>query len=232
VSHWGRDSIWGQSGPLDPPAPGAFPRAARSDSGLQLEETTDATVTAVSHEVGHDPEYRPELLYCDVAVEPTPEPYHPFVRLALARCQPSSLPGLELSRVVLADFVQVPPKRTVTVSPDPGPELLLVDVQGFSAVRSPFLALVRVSVESRTPGVDDPDLGWTPVPDDSPGVVVEKTVVNQTPILWRGHVSLPSDRTAGQFRIVVREVEPLVTDDSQGSPDPEGRLVFAETLVV
>ena len=50
------------------------------------------------------------------------------MRLALARYQPNSLPGVELSRVVLTDFLQVAPRparrpghhrtgqRTVTVT--------------------------------------------------------------------------------------------------------------------
>lgn len=70
------------------------------------------------------------------------------VRLALARYQPDSIPGLELSRVVLADFGQVPPQRTVTVTPDPGPDVFLVDVEGFSAIQSPFIALARVSAHA------------------------------------------------------------------------------------
>jgi hypothetical protein len=39
-------------------------------------------------------------------------------------------------------------------------------------------------------------------------------------------------RQAGQFRIIVREVEPLPTDDLQGAPNADGRLVFAETVVL
>ena len=39
----------------------------------------------------------------------------PFVRLALCRWQPEALPGVELSGVVRADFVQVLPDRTATI---------------------------------------------------------------------------------------------------------------------
>jgi hypothetical protein len=40
--------------------------------------------------------------------------YRPFVRLVVARYQPDSLPGLELSPVVRCPLVQVLPDRTVT----------------------------------------------------------------------------------------------------------------------
>jgi len=232
VTHWGRDPIWGQSGRLDPPAPKSFPRAVSTAQGLHPDELPEANLVAVAHDVAHDPQR--DLLYCDIAINPAPDPYYPFVRLALARYQPDSLPGLELSRVVLADYVQVPPQRTVTVAPDPGPDTFLVDVQGFSPLKFPFLfvRLVRVSVEQRIPGVEDADLGWAPVPDDMPGVAITATVANQAPTLWHGQVTLPAGRDKGQFRIVIREVEPLPSDASGGAPDPDGRPVFAETMVM
>lgn len=234
VTHWGRDPIWGQAEPLNPPAPDAFPRSVRTAGGLEVEGLPGAAVAAVAYEVAVADEMasdaQRDLLYCDVAINPTPDPYYPFVRLGLARYQPDSLPGLELSRAVLADYVQVPPLRTVTVTPDPGPDTFLVDVQGFSPLKFPFLfvRIMRMSVEQRIPGVDDADLGWS---DDTPGVSIV-TDMTQAPTLLRGHVTLPAGRGEGQFRIVVREVEPLPTDASGGSPDADGRVVFAETILM
>ncbi len=234
VTHWGRDPIWPQAEALSPPAPPAFPGGTVAPPGTQHplipQEAPGETVVAVGYEVAHDTER--DLLWCDVALDPSPDSYFPMVRLALARYQPDSIPGCELSPVVLADFVQVPPQRTVTVSPDPAPDTFQVSVQGFTPIQSPFIALVRVSVEQRIPGVDDTDLGWAPVPDDTPGVTFNRTAVNQPPILWSGQVTLPAGRLPGQFRIVSREVEPLPTDDLQGAPNADGRLVFAETVVL
>lgn len=234
VTHWGRDPIWPQAEALSPPAPPAFPGGTVAPPGTQHplipQEAPGETVVAVGYEVAHDTER--DLLWCDVALDPSPDSYFPMVRLALARYQPDSIPGCELSPVVLADFVQVPPQRTVTVSPDPAPDTFQVSVQGFTPIQSPFIALVRVSVEQRIPGVDDTDLGWAPVPDDTPGVTFNRTAVNQPPILWSGQVTLPAGRLPGQFRIVIREVEPLPTDDLQGAPNADGRLVFAETVVL
>jgi hypothetical protein len=233
VTHWGRDPIWPQAEALSPPAPTAFPggtTAPPDPQPLIPQEAPGETAVALGYEVAHDTAR--DLLWCDIAIDPGPDSYFPMVRLALARYQPDSIPGCELSPVVLADFVQVPPQRTVRVSPDPAPDTFQVSVQGFTPVHSPFIALVRASVEQRIPGVDDADLGWAPVPDDTPGVTVNRTAVNQPPILWSGQITLPAGRPPGQFRIVIREVEPLPTDDLQGAPNADGRLVFAETVVL
>ena len=234
VTHWGRDPIWPQPAALDPPAAAAFPGGAMATAGpqptLTLQETQGESVFALGYEVAHDPGR--DLLWCDIAIDPAPDSYFPMVRLALARYQPDSVPGCELSPVVLTDFVQIPPERTVTVSPDPAPDTFRVSVQGFSPIPAPFIALVRVSVEQRIAGIADADLGWMPVPDGTPGVTVNRTTVNQPPVLWDGQVTLPAGRPAGQFRIIVREQEPLPTDELQGAPNADGRLVFAETFVL
>jgi hypothetical protein len=47
------------------------------------------------------------------------EAYFPFVRLALARYQPQSVPDAHLSRVVLVDFAQLVPNRSASVTFDP-----------------------------------------------------------------------------------------------------------------
>lgn len=235
VTHWGRDPIWPQADALTAPAPDAFPGGTAATKDIQQallapQEAQGETVRAVGYDVAHDPSR--DLLWCDIAIEPAPDAYFPLVRLALARYQPDSVQGCELSPVVLADFVQIPPQRTVKVSPEPAPGTFQVSVQGFSPIKAPFIALVRVNVEQRIPGVDDPDLGWAPVPDETPGVTIDRTTVNQSPVLWDGQVTVPAARQAGQFRIVVREVEPLQTDELQGAPNADGRLVFAETVVL
>src|SRR5438105_13490159 len=115
ITHWGRDPIWPQTAPLDPPTGGkAFPGAVQvvTDTGVEeapeTEEAPGIGVIIAAHEVAYDPQR--DHLYCDIGINPTPDAYYPFVRLALARFQPQSLPGVALSRVVLADFVQVPPQ--------------------------------------------------------------------------------------------------------------------------
>jgi hypothetical protein len=51
-----------------------------------------------------------QLWYADIEIDAGPS-YLPFVRLALVRYQPTSLPDAHLSRVVLAEFVQLTPDR-------------------------------------------------------------------------------------------------------------------------
>src|SRR5262249_50812389 len=79
------------------------------------------------------------LWFCDFTLDHGIT-YGFFVRLALARYQPKSNPGLELSRVVLADFVQQPPDRTVTVSAAMGdPNRFEIQVGGLTGgVQSPW----------------------------------------------------------------------------------------------
>jgi hypothetical protein len=48
-----------------------------------------------------DPDCR--LWYCDIEVN-WGTAYYPFIRLALARYQPTSLPTAHLSNIVLTDF--------------------------------------------------------------------------------------------------------------------------------
>ena len=49
-----------------------------------------------------------QLWYADIQMSPGPS-YRPLVRLAVARYQPNSLPGLELSPAVATDLVQLLP---------------------------------------------------------------------------------------------------------------------------
>jgi hypothetical protein len=175
VTHWGRDPVWAGEEPLSPPGAADFLGATGTASGLPLEERTDVTVMVVAHEVRHDPER--DLLYCDIAVNGAQQQtYAPFLRLALARYQPNSLPGVELSRVVLADFVQIASDRGIRVEPEAGnPDGFRVEVGGLAPAAVPIPGLpVEVAVEQRLPGTSD-DLGWTAVAVDTPGVAVTRT---------------------------------------------------------
>jgi hypothetical protein len=71
--------------------------------------------------LGYQPEYDETSgrWFVDVALQETPALW-PFVRLAVARYQPHSIAGCELSPVALTSWVQPLPTRTLTVSrPDP-----------------------------------------------------------------------------------------------------------------
>lgn len=113
-------------------------------------------------------------------------------------------------------------------------------------------------MERRVAGVADAVLGWQPV---TVPISVD-TDVTSGEVLWHGQVAVPSDRQPGQYRIVVSEYELLLADrrpipparDSGPAPgtappaqatgtrlprpavilgpQPEKRLVYADTLVV
>ena len=62
------------------------------------------------------------LWFCDIQVRGAPEEsYSPFLRLALARYQPKSILGAELSPVVLADFVRCRRREPSRSLPRPRP---------------------------------------------------------------------------------------------------------------
>jgi hypothetical protein len=54
-----------------------------------------------------------------LAWEPLNLAFRPFLRLALARYQPYSVKGHELSRVLIADIIQLQPNRTLQIAYDP-----------------------------------------------------------------------------------------------------------------
>jgi hypothetical protein len=71
-----------------------------------------ARVEVAPHDVFYDPDRR--LWYCDIEINQGTS-YWPFVRLALARYQPTSLPFAHLSPVVLADFMPLTADRWLNV---------------------------------------------------------------------------------------------------------------------
>ena len=96
-------------------------RKGTSNGALSIEESA-TLVDVAGHDVGYDTTRG--LWYCDIQVtDPAGRPlttYTPFIRLALARYQPFSIPGAHLSRVVLADYAQLAPTGT-SRSPAPAP---------------------------------------------------------------------------------------------------------------
>lgn len=93
---------------------------------------TDGLVDIAPHDVFWDAERR--LWYCDIQMAHG-ESYFPFVRMALARYQPSSLPDCYLSNIVQADFATLAPDRSMTVT-NGNPTHRGVNVFGFSPEQS------------------------------------------------------------------------------------------------
>jgi hypothetical protein len=223
ITQWGLDPLW-DAGSLTPvPATGNLAATARTAPGLSIEESAQ-TVDVAGYSVGYDAGRR--LWYCDVVFSGVPA-YMPFVRLALARYQPSSIPGVELSHVVLADFAQLAPDRSASLALDPATATQARLVVGGLAPNGPAKSSVQVTVETRTPGIDS-DLGWASAPASIASATEDVPAPSQPEsILWSGTISFATQPRPGEFRVVVREFE--VTGTIPGTASGS-RLVYAAIL--
>jgi len=203
VTAWGSDPLY-QTAELPSlvPALGDFTAATDRITGLRLAEA-DGVVSAAIHAV--TPNLDRRLWFTDIELSPG-SAHQPFVRLALARYQPSALPGAELSHVVLADFAQLAPDRTASVVFGANPGTVRVTVSGSGYARSAdglALGAVEVTVEVRDDDVPG-DLGWVvagaPVP-------LAGTAVSTGDVLWRGPVTLAKPRGQAAQRLVIKEYE-------------------------
>jgi hypothetical protein len=166
------------------------------------------------------------------------------VRLALARYQPNSLAGVHLSRVALADFIQLTPGRSVSVVFIAGssPPTCNVTVTGktYSQSRSgtdagstDFLkaggTVVWATVESRTGASNPATRGTEDELDWIAGNSFQLLTRNADNQSWSGQVVLPEAPGAPgakRMRLVIREAEGIL--DSAGNLRP--RLVYADVL--
>jgi hypothetical protein len=226
-TQWGADPIFA-SGDLD-----AVPRypdlasPARVGTSLSVDGTAQAFDVA-GYEVVYDADRR--LWYSDITFQSTAA-YTPFVRLALARYQPHSIEGVELSRVVLGDFAQIAPNRSAFVSVDPGnPRKARVVIGGLGPA-GPQASQVTVSVEQRDPSIGS-DLGWKPAPPSALTVTEDVPAPDQpNAVLWSGSLVFAKTPPPGAFRVVVREFE-VIAADGAGTADPTTaqRLVYAAII--
>jgi hypothetical protein len=207
---------------------------------------------------GHEPHFDGQHWFCDVVVESFGDTYTPFIRLALARYQPHALDDAKLSRVVLADFAQYLPDRSLLVTADPyHPGRVRVTVSG-PVPRGPVPTYpdfppipnapgkptqVVVTVQERDPAIPG-DLGWR---EASAGTATVTTETDSTfpeepyLALWSGTVQFDTPTPNGQFRLLIREFEFVSADWAIIHPGGEarppfseapGRLIYAETVLL
>lgn len=226
-TQWGSDPIW-QTGAVDPvPSIYDFPEAASTATGLAVDGTSQ-TFDVAAHNVQYD-ESR-QLWFCEIAFN-NPYSYTPFVRLALARYQSHSIQGVELSRVVLADFVQLSPDRSAVLSINPAvPTGARVFVGGL-APQGPTTSILTVTVEQRMARVLT-DMGWETAPATSVTVLEDSPAPNQpASILWSGTITFAKTPEAGNYRVVVREFERIpIYNPASTVADYGQRLVYAAII--
>jgi hypothetical protein len=230
VSDWGRDPVFNS-----PVLPSAHPRLASftsspgilHGSGLKIDERAGVLVNVAGHPVAYDAARK--LWYCDIRID-VGSSYTPIVRLALARYQQHSVPGVELSRIVLADFMQVAPGRGVTVVQKKGKVTVTVSGKSYSkaakALAGPGYARAVLERRDKTLG-NDPVLGWKQV-----GGPKELRVENvRGGKVWVGTLDLPSAR-GGEYRIAVEQYEELPADRRGRSilTTTGKRLVFSDVI--
>ena len=228
VTMVGQDPLWGtHATPSNLTLVDFKNRLPESASGLKLSEMDDVTVDVAAFEPGYDQERG--LWYADIEIE-TGASYTPFIRLALVRYQPQSVPGVEISSVMLADFAQPQPDRTMSVVHAPG--LVTVTVSGESYHSRRFAegtapdqghSKLELSVEKFEPSIGT-DLGWVPDPDAKvsevlgivPGALMSGTVTLPLPkVPKEGEKPAPPPRR----RVVVREYEIITRDRLSTGPE-------------
>jgi hypothetical protein len=111
VTQWGLDPLFDTTLPKEMCKASDFSARVASETLPLLEN--NASVHVVGHRVQWDDARK--LWYCDIELDAGWRTYMPFVRLALVRYQPHAIGGMKVSRVTLAEFAQVLPRRAVTV---------------------------------------------------------------------------------------------------------------------
>lgn len=236
VTQWGNDPLWKSLGYLPSARPqlSSFVHEARNATGLKLREYTGSPVMVAAYDVDYDPEFG--MWYADIVINQG-KAYFPFVKLSLARYQQYSLSGYELSSVVVADFVQLTPGRSASVTASAafgGGHNIRATLTG-QTYNAGFAAngpKVTMQLEKRTAG-DDADTGWIAVGVETPmsmlGRTVHEVVTADTRRTWNGTVKLLTQESRTEYRIVIREYERYQQMGTSGLAD---RLVYADTVGV
>ncbi|HKE34476.1 MAG TPA: hypothetical protein VKB66_04710 [Candidatus Acidoferrum sp.] len=225
VTQWGADPIW-DSGSLPSeatPLPEHFRNAVAFRDGLTLDELSNLPDPPAFGVAGHTVAYddKRQLWFCDIELDPG-DAYFPFVRLALTRFQPDSIPDAHLSRVILAEFIQLLPGRSASITFDPvDTTSLLLAVTGIT-FDAPGAAFMVATVQTQPLGGGG-DKAWIPV--HTVRMTPDATVGADT--LWTAQITLPAPRGSRPFRILIEEFEIYPTG---GEREEQLRLVYADKL--
>lgn len=239
VTQWGADPIWEGAPTWSAALAAHFLDSKASAPALSLEETPASVAVA-----GYEPSFDAGrgLWYADVRID-LGDAYWPFVRLALARYQPMSIPGAHLSRVVRTDFIQVPPSREAEIAvAEPivhvkisGPVYTASELTRAIGRSGNRLSSVEAVVERRD-AADDPanELAWK-------RIEATRTVLFQNPLapgVWEGDVTLDQPLAPGLFRLALREHEWFRTGDGMGditgmgNQEEGSRVVYADVFAL
>ncbi len=225
VTQWGMDPIWSAAAPPSQgmPLPEHFLNAVEVGTELTLDELPNdpfVSFTAVGHKVAYDDSHGRRLWYCDIELD-MGEAYFPFVRLALARYQPQSVPNAHLSRVVLVDFVQLMPDRSASITFDPiDTTSVHLAINGLTYT-GPNAVSMTATLQAQPVGSGD--LAWYPVTH----IPLTPHTFGGPDTLWTADITLPAPRGSRPFRILIQEFEVFTKDVPLSQ---QQRLVYADIL--
>jgi len=222
ITQYGLDPIWKSALPHVALDHTDFTNFAAIGDDLTLDELAQMPGSKPKrvNVVGYTPEFNEErqLWFCDIQFNPDRlSSYYPFVRLALARFQPYSIPQSDafLSRVVMTDFIQLAPTRILRVAIGPDKRTIDLTLTGF-APNYTGGNRVEVTVQKHDDNIPG-DLGWKPI--DLSKMETNPVWLSGHPVsdnsflwVWHGSVLLPKKHPAGRFRLVVKEYEILTAD--------------------
>ena len=181
-----------------------------------------------------DVQYNEErsLWYADLFFDPQMSTsYYPFVRLALARYQPYSVQDVELSPVVLADFIQLAPDRHLTIQFH-GEQLFSFTVSGYGPGERTS-NYVTATVQTRDPGIPG-ELGWVDALNSGPIFGTPTNVANYWS--FKGRLMLPRGAVPNPCASWCKNLKPMWSTANTTTPrilPPKGsRVVYADTVEI
>ena len=240
VTQWGVDPIWLSRAATDTAARKEHFIAPNAQAKVNLAELAQ-TVSVVGYKVEFDLVRR--LWFADLELD-LGLSYTPFVRLALVRFQPDSLKDAEISRVVRAEFAQLAPDRTasVTTTPSGAGSKFKIVVTGPTYLASSATALERESGQTGRAEIEallqkrdlnlgaDPDLAWKTIS------TTPLTANAVSPGTWEGEVDLADPLTPNTYRLLLQEYESYRSDhqreEARQGATIARRIVYADAVAL
>jgi hypothetical protein len=162
-----------------------------------------------------------DLWYADIEVSEAAL-YSPFVRLALVRFQPNSLPGAEVGPVVTADPIKLTPTRSTTRTATNSPSKWKITVKGPGPIAVQGDP-IEVTLQQRDNSLPT-DVGWTNI---GSATFLPFMSWNSGVATWSGIVTIPGS-ASGTLRLKVREYESYVVDPATSATGQ--RTVYLDTI--
>lgn len=193
-------------------------------------------VIALPYRVKFDGAGESKSCYVDIELpQRAEESYCPMVKLVVARYQPESLAGIELSQAVTTDFVQLMPSRTLTVQRQGGGLSVLLTGRGPDG---PAPNRVIAHLERYIGAIDESSVISDLAVDDTIDVSGWQRIASsrvEGNLNEALEMAVPADSSL--LRLVVREIEqfkmPLITDTENAlGRDLRQRTVFLDVLMM